>query len=73
MAGVLRGKAHDICDLSLSLGRDRPEPSFRRGWGVLQPHSPGRRENARGVAAAGTGLAASGVESGHLLSAVMAA
>jgi hypothetical protein len=60
LAGVLRGKAHGICDLSLSLGWDRPEPWFSRGWGVLQPHSPGRRENARGVAAAGTGLAAIG-------------
>lgn len=26
LAGVLRGKAHGICDLSLSLGWDRPEP-----------------------------------------------
>lgn len=26
LAGLLRGKAHGICDLSLSLGWDRPEP-----------------------------------------------
>lgn len=26
LAGVLRGKVHGICDLSLSLGGDRPKP-----------------------------------------------
>lgn len=64
LAALLRGKAHGICYLSLRWGGDRPEPWLRRGWGVLQPHSPGRRENARRGAAVSTGLAASGTESG---------
>lgn len=75
LAAALRGKAHGICYLSLRWGGDRPEPWFRRwlGRSPLQPHSPGRRENAWRGAAASTGLAASGAECGRLRVAVMAA
>ena len=50
-------KAHGICYLSLRWGGDRPEPLYRHGWGVLQPHLQDRER---------TGLAASGAENGHL-------